>query len=507
MPLSTIAFLASLLIILVGCVCNPRSKRFHKHKSFILSHDLKVPSTAGSTAVVIDANHTTETIDDTNKLKLISLNRALPDIPQPSTSDAVAIVVDHEKVFPNSSTHQFVQIIQTTDRDSIYTVTNNITNVEVNQNHPYARIGNSNLLSASSTENDTDDYLEQSPVATHVVNNPDPYQADVDDPNVPGVSYAVLDSPRIRPNSLDGTNFDHQTSKPKWEVSYNTISVREPLAKVLAERENIEHHYNEVEEERISSFYEEITTGSATYSIIDKTNDTVDGVPPTTAYPIERNPNPIPPSEVSLPIYSLVDKKSKRSSCPVESFPSNILYTKVIKPSQGTMLNKDSKPILQRYSPPPPLPPPLNKDAQKFNRNTISFGVSSSHSDDYDSSAGNIYQKITPDDSSSNPGYETVYREPSRTPEVSTTDYDYEAISNDENDPAYEIVKQENGYETIKNQNSAPSANPDPNDEQIDPNYEIIAPARSYPVSVTVNNTRPESRRSTDDNVTIIEHL
>lgn len=55
------------------------------------------------------------------------------------------------------------------------------------------------------------------------------------------------------------------------EISYNKISVREPLARVLAERAALEHTYNEVEEERFSSFYEEIagsTNSSVTYTKI-----------------------------------------------------------------------------------------------------------------------------------------------------------------------------------------------------------------------------------------------
>lgn len=59
------------------------------------------------------------------------------------------------------------------------------------------------------------------------------------------------------------------------EISYNKISVREPLARVLAERAALEHTYNEVEEERFSSFYEEIagsTNSSVTYTKIGDVN-------------------------------------------------------------------------------------------------------------------------------------------------------------------------------------------------------------------------------------------
>ena len=60
---------------------------------------------------------------------------------------------------------------------------------------------------------------------------------------------------------------DGGQSEARTEISYNKISVREPLARVLAERAALEHTYTEVDgEERLSSFYEEIA-GSATSSI------------------------------------------------------------------------------------------------------------------------------------------------------------------------------------------------------------------------------------------------
>lgn len=62
-----------------------------------------------------------------------------------------------------------------------------------------------------------------------------------------------------------------QDPSVQTEISYNKISVREPLARVLAERAALEHTYNEVEEERFSSFYEEIagsTNSSVTYTKI-----------------------------------------------------------------------------------------------------------------------------------------------------------------------------------------------------------------------------------------------
>ncbi|OTF69347.1 hypothetical protein BLA29_014895, partial [Euroglyphus maynei] len=82
-------------------------------------------------------------------------------------------------------------------------------------------------------------------------------------------------------------------------------------------------------------------------------------------------------SSNNLPLYAFVDKKSKKHGVNNNSNPVTIeadvfdnLYTKVMKPKKES-LNKS----LQRYSPPPPLPPPLNKDQSKVQqqRNTIIF--------------------------------------------------------------------------------------------------------------------------------------
>lgn len=507
--LYTIAFTSTLLLIILACVCNPRSKRFHKHKSFILSHDLPIEVPCNN-----DAHEFIDTNDNlSNKLKLVSLNRALPDIPQQQNANGSNL----EKI---ANLNHFCPIQPIDDADSIYTVANTTTNVEVNaQNHPYARIRN-NIQADSSTENDTDDYFEPtipviSSIQPLIVNNSNSYQPENNDQNV---SYVLEPPVLLRANNLDINTFN-QISEPKREISYNTISVREPLSKVLVERENIEHHYNEVEDERVSSFYEEITTGSATYSIIDQDKDEDDSnqIIASTSYHMNESAHI---NNTSLPIYSLVDKKSKRTSCPANNFPpSNILYTKVIKPSPGSTPSKDSKPMLQRYSPPPPLPPPLNKDVHnKLNRNTIAFGIpttptklNQNTTDHQELNQNNIYQKISLEDSNRDPGYECVYRE-SNHPTIDDPiqcDYGYEAIANDENDPAYEIVKPENGYETIKNQNNT-SDNIDLNDESSDPNYEIIpakvpsVAANSYTnqVTVTVN-----TKQIKDDNVVIIEHL
>lgn len=121
--------------------------------------------------------------------------------------------------------------------------------------------------------------------------------------------------PEVPPDGIDGISH---------EVSYNKISVREPLSKILAERALIEHHYNEVDEERNSCVYEEIagsTNSSVTYTKISdlKMNElphssNSDGpshvhIPPSSSPSSIR---PIPPSVKSL----MVVAESSRSASP-----------------------------------------------------------------------------------------------------------------------------------------------------------------------------------------------
>ena len=61
----------------------------------------------------------------------------------------------------------------------------------------------------------------------------------------------------------DRASVSHSSSVT--DISYNKISVREPLARVLA----IDHTYTEVDEERVSSFYEEIA-GPALYAKVQR---------------------------------------------------------------------------------------------------------------------------------------------------------------------------------------------------------------------------------------------
>ncbi|KAI1296697.1 hypothetical protein HDE_05186 [Halotydeus destructor] len=109
-------------------------------------------------------------------------------------------------------------------------------------------------------------------------------------------------------------------------VSYNKISVREPLSRVLAERAALEHQYQEVEEEQLSSFYEEIggsTNSSVTYS---KIGDVVDAPIASTSNQngkSERQTSPPPPPSVASLHLVLEAGASSRSTSPHQRLSCN----------------------------------------------------------------------------------------------------------------------------------------------------------------------------------------
>lgn len=84
-------------------------------------------------------------------------------------------------------------------------------------------------------------------------------------PSLPAASHQNQSIEVINPG-------DRSFGENAQEISYNKISVREPLSKVLAERAILEHHYNEVDEEGNSCFYEEIAgaTNSSVTSFVDE---------------------------------------------------------------------------------------------------------------------------------------------------------------------------------------------------------------------------------------------
>lgn len=270
---------------------------------------------------------------------------------------------------------------------------------EKREHHSYARIKD-NVVIDSSTENDTDDYYDSSvlgkrglelqkvtinvPSATnqHLNNNLNHNQLNVNSSsssaNEPTTSlYAVssnlnmitnLELPyhitnistitctvtNLNSNSFMNTNYTNSNfnsntnttnvydlsadEEPTKEVSYNKISVREPLAKVLADRAAlIEHHYTEVYDEN-NSFYEEIagsTNSSVTYTKIGDLVSTNSPLSQHNNLSLTSNlsmsnhlipTNPIPPPTTSpppIPVETslLTIKHSSRSTSPMQNVP------------------------------------------------------------------------------------------------------------------------------------------------------------------------------------------
>lgn len=154
----------------------------------------------------------------------------------------------------------------------------------------------------------------------------------------------------INPTTFANSNFNNSTNtvniydlstdeEPATkEVSYNKISVREPLSKVLADRAAaIEHHYTEVYDEN-NSFYEEIagsTNSSVTYTKIgdimtdnqnqlnfNQQNSLNNNLSSTNSNPIQLPPPTTSPPPIPVETSLLTIKhSSSRSTSPMQTKP------------------------------------------------------------------------------------------------------------------------------------------------------------------------------------------
>ncbi|KAH9422307.1 hypothetical protein DERP_002604 [Dermatophagoides pteronyssinus] len=344
----TISLLISLIFITVCCVCNPKSKHYFQQKHILSNefiannkNDDNVDGDGGG-QIIDRSNHQVTSSPSPHRIitnqddmvilnssttikQPLSLNRALPDIPQQSIKSNDNNDAQNKQTSSSSSTAR----LQHNDNHQHSNIDDK--NLDDNhEDHAYARIRN--LITTTDSSTDTDnDYSDPNSIV--VVQNPPPPLT----PNHSRADHELPISPSDRmirsSENVDEmmllNNHHNQMIEPKREISYNTISVREPLAKVLAERENnhnnnlnLEHHYNEVEDvdcmERLSSFYEEINSdnSSATYSKINET------LPPPSSTTIAQNNHCQPSTSNSemvnensannLPLYAFVDKKSKK---------------------------------------------------------------------------------------------------------------------------------------------------------------------------------------------------
>ena len=347
-------------------------------------------------------------------------------LPGTSTFNPAAHNLHHASL--NSSLHSNSCL---PDLDS-QTDLNEVLNKSDQRHHSYARIKDNEVID-SSTENDTDDYYDSTIVAKrgldlqkdrvtinvpsatnhlnsqmNVANQPSGQLTTINDPNS---SLYAVSSNLTRITNLElpyhistindvtaNTNFINNVydlsadEEPAKEVSYNKISVREPLAKVLADRAALmEHHYyTEVYDEN-SSFYEEIagsTNSSVTYTKIGEltggqTAGTSHISPPTTS-------SPLIPVETSV----LTIKHPSRTTSPMQAMPvlqtflpaSNLMNANLPDTQSGafastssqppincealyTQVNKLAKTNKKYLASQPPLPPNVNDLYAKVQKN------------------------------------------------------------------------------------------------------------------------------------------
>lgn len=576
LSLVTLSMTVSLVVSIVLCICRNKPKQSSSVNvtNLLPLNSIRTSDLQSSQLDSIRFNGVNNvSADETDHHLRPHTQRALPDIPSLDTSQRLSIDEydlgsDRIQAFEEqpiesksrSSKGRAPQPPQASHR--VMTCPTVSTN-EVH--HSYARIKDNAVIDSS--ENETDDYCDPqlcTSSARNITHNSDDLNPSLGPPTIgrfvantselpfipcnPSTSRVIeepvlpfLSNPPVllTNHSIEPygqLNEDIESNSNRTEISYNTISVREPLAKVLAERASSEHHYNEVEEERVSSFYEEIagsTASSVTYSKIGdvlSNNPNQNDVRPQREVPIQRalvqslvlestdststqpkqfanevpNGEPFVSKDYLKDLYSSVDKKSKKSynrqtihCIPDSDIEFDNLYAKVQKvnnttkesalmvnqrPSSVSELEPDSLHVVLDHSHPPPLPPPL-KSSHSRSARTISlydsFGSvpnASSHQRSY--SSGN--QTIDANDRLT------------RHMDDYYNNYDIVGVNPmdlEDNDPGYEVIQKKsasanrsrsqtdnpliNGIRTEFN--SDPGYEAIGNDESdFDPNYEVI---------------------------------
>lgn len=258
------------------------------------------------------------------------------------------------------------------------------------KHHSYARIKDNNVVD-SSTENDTDDYYDSTIVAKRGLDaqkvtinvpsaniNQTSLNSSLNEPQTSCSLYAVsgnlanlnqiqsnlempyhisnistLNNPVSAndsnfgnlanyptasaaaafavANNTTANNFNLTDDEPNKEVSYNKISVREPLSKVLAERAAalIEHHYTEVYDEN-NSFYEEIagsTNSSVTYTKIGDIQLTNHMNQQSLSNPMQQPMTTATSPPISIPIETSVLTIRNNTSRSTSPMPALVLQT------------------------------------------------------------------------------------------------------------------------------------------------------------------------------------
>lgn len=123
---------------------------------------------------------------------------------------------------------------------------------------------------------------------------------------------------RIQQSPREADLLHRLSSGQNTKLSYDIISVREPLAKILAQRQLLgDHEYVEVYNERGSScFYEEIagsTTSSATYDQIgNQSNHNYQAIRQEAE--VTTSSDHMDTISQSTPVYSVINKATRRNN-------------------------------------------------------------------------------------------------------------------------------------------------------------------------------------------------
>lgn len=593
--LVTLMMLALFTLALLLCVCRKKPKvqhSFNGNVNVLPLNSIRTEDLLPQNLELVSFNngqltHSPQIANEINQnvhAKQSTLNRALPDIPSNNNTYA-EIESQHNRSSDDGSQLNSPTKLSspsqplrksnkprapqppTHNRDTSPTNDGATTSTSDSSfaaiHHPYAKIKDSAVID-SSTENDTDDYcdphyykptkLKQSTSACDSVDGPTVpakrfSNSALDNPYLPftSASFAVAgrvpsaEIPYMTPPPVHALNEEEEEENPnssnKKSIQYNTISVREPLAKVLAERSSAEHHYFDVEDEQVSSFYEEIagsTTSSVTYSKIGditiepSTSRTLPSEPPElpsieslmiAAESTRSNSPSVSSSQLGAPsnnspndLYAYVDKRTKvlnRQTFHGSTSPHNVeeMYAKVQKfipppppfdenplishspkepPSRSPAMNSNrpstSNAHEEKGPPLPPLPPPpLNSLFPRSSR-TLSAYITSN---------GSVQDHQRRHSSGNSSFVTTSVHFPSTLDETG-----YEIVRNTysevENDVGYEVIeRRDRGDERMRRYNriseamnsSAMNCQDSPSEpgyetvrfEESDPTYETIA--------------------------------
>ncbi|XP_054160615.1 uncharacterized protein LOC128958723 [Oppia nitens] len=530
-PLVMVAATVSLVASLMVCICRDKPKTtsaLTNGHNLLPLNSIRSTDLANNPELIRYNGGTCMATDDVDS-HLRHNQRALPDIPLAANSllHIPNNEVNRETLDTIDGKHAELKSRSTKARappppTHHRVVSSPLVATDDDLHHSYARIKDNAIIDSS--ENETDDYSDSqfySAVVTHNSDHscpPVPTKRFTNDHNNdinyissnPSTSRAGQDmqymgSPVLhRLHHLNEEQFPHllvdenPMDISKSEISYNTISVREPLAKVLAERANSEHHYNEVEEERVSSFYEEIagsTASSVTYSKIgdniilsdnsshknlgQKLPNITNGVPIGHLYPLEASTssstqqsftNITPNCDLRLTnnypkdLYSSVDKKmkSKRNNrqtihcIPDSDNEFDNLYAKVQKHTNNMPKESNFYPhprpssvsdvdpmLLSDNGIPPPLPPPLksfHSTSQSRSSRTISlYDSSNSATNSHTGSHQRRYSSGTQSINTTDWHNRDVGRD------MNTDYFTYGAVGGNEveleSDPGYEVIQ------------------------------------------------------------------